>query len=375
MKLLVDAKASHFPNQSGNTPLHWAVQNKQADVVKLLVKRYENIDVLAKNSFGKGALTHAFQAGDPDILAILLAHPSAKEDKILDKKAVQTLQKLQTATHELRLREGAPTIRVRELAILEPVVQSVLGKTGAAHEDKTGLSIWGTSIVLSRWLAEQSETLRGKTVLELGAGCGLGGLTTVILCGAKGVCMTDVNSKTLDNLRHNINLNQAALGSSRVMAAALDWTDKKTWAPLLKAWGKFDVIVGSDLVYDKSVVSPFVDVVDGLMKPKGRFLYATPTQRAGRSDLSGALMKRGFSVVSLGKAGDTYRTNPAVGRSEEEAKAIFCDLAGKGSDIQLWHFAKGTTIESGTKSSVDDGEQESSKSVQTKPSGQPKTSA
>ena len=61
--------------------------------------------------------------------------------------------------------------------------------------------------------------------------------------------------------------------------------------------------------------------------------------------------------------------------SEEEAKAIFCDLAGKGSDIQLWHFAKGTTIESGTKSSVDDGEQESSKSVQTKPSGQPKTSA
>ena len=36
--LLITAGAKHLDNDSGNTPLHWAVQNKHIDLVKTLLK-------------------------------------------------------------------------------------------------------------------------------------------------------------------------------------------------------------------------------------------------------------------------------------------------------------------------------------------------
>ena len=55
--LLISAGAQHVCNDSGNTPLHWAVQNKHIDLVKTLLKTYADADVLSKNSFGKSVLT------------------------------------------------------------------------------------------------------------------------------------------------------------------------------------------------------------------------------------------------------------------------------------------------------------------------------
>ena len=37
----------------------------------------------------------------------------------------------------------------------------------------TGLGIWPAAVLLSRWLVEKQDLLRGKVVVELGAGCGL----------------------------------------------------------------------------------------------------------------------------------------------------------------------------------------------------------
>ena len=36
-----------------------------------------------------------------------------------------------------------------------------------------GLGIWPAAVLLSRWLVEKRDMLRGKVVVELGAGCGL----------------------------------------------------------------------------------------------------------------------------------------------------------------------------------------------------------
>ena len=51
---------------SGNTPLHWAVLNKNEGAVKALLAA-SGVDVLAKNGFGRSALTEAFAAEQQDV--------------------------------------------------------------------------------------------------------------------------------------------------------------------------------------------------------------------------------------------------------------------------------------------------------------------
>jgi ankyrin repeat protein len=57
IRLLARAGASLLPNESGNLPLHWAVQQGDASLVTTLLDEFPNADVLAKNSFGKSVTT------------------------------------------------------------------------------------------------------------------------------------------------------------------------------------------------------------------------------------------------------------------------------------------------------------------------------
>jgi predicted nicotinamide N-methyase len=36
-----------------------------------------------------------------------------------------------------------------------------------------GLGIWPAAVLLARWVVQRQDLLRGKVVVELGAGCGL----------------------------------------------------------------------------------------------------------------------------------------------------------------------------------------------------------
>lgn len=74
--LLVDRGARCEPNANGNTPLHWAALNGHAAVVGVLLGRFEGMDALAKNAFGKSALTDAINAGHEDIARLILSHRS-----------------------------------------------------------------------------------------------------------------------------------------------------------------------------------------------------------------------------------------------------------------------------------------------------------
>ena len=47
--LLSHPGCSHTANAAGNTPLHWASSNGEVEIVKMLVDRFKDLDVLAKN--------------------------------------------------------------------------------------------------------------------------------------------------------------------------------------------------------------------------------------------------------------------------------------------------------------------------------------
>ena len=65
--------------------------------------------------------------------------------------------------------------------------------TGRPQLDDTSLQQWPAGQMLSEYIAAHSDSVTGKRVLELGAGCGLAGMAAV-KAGAKMVLLTDIES-------------------------------------------------------------------------------------------------------------------------------------------------------------------------------------
>ena len=139
--------------------------------------------------------------------------------------------------------------------------------------DTTGLRLWPAAIPLAARLNEVVlPSLRRETrsrplrLLELGAGRGLVGIALAALSADVSVVLTDdarafvskdgVSQSSLDVLRDNIALNTELCGG-RVSAERCIWGDDAD-AERLRSSGKFDLIIGSDLLYDPTCYVPLL---------------------------------------------------------------------------------------------------------------------
>lgn len=215
LELLKAHGALHNPNDQGNYPIHWAAQNGKSGAVKFLLANYE-IDVLAKNSSGRSALTEAFQSKDTDTIELCLSHSSASEERLVNTAGTtsesnvateNTENKLdsiegdtaadQSVTHELQFTTEGAIVKIRELPITK--ADNPFASEDNPEEDTTGtilcshsiqyssgnlififsgLGLWPAAVLLSRWIAkENNDIFANKVVTELGAGCGLPGIT------------------------------------------------------------------------------------------------------------------------------------------------------------------------------------------------------
>ena len=308
---------------------------------------------MAKASMVIGDPTY-FSRENTKLVGMLLEHDSAEEEKLLgnakeidskendsnkNKKSEDELNESKGLIHEFDLlRDGsndgkeekdqssdyvnecknsligtsddAQTLLVRELPIKN--ADSPFGDD--AIDDTTGLGIWCASLVMGRWMASKSMLGRfdGKSVLELGAGCDIPGLAIGLYSNAKNVYITDYNPATMKNLHYNIDLNTDRLKSSipnwveKVSAMTIDWDDESTWPS-----EKMDVVIGSDLIYQESIVPLLLKVLNGLLKDRGAFLYSCPSDgRDGLTQFLDVMKKEGFKCEGEEIAPDVYRTNP-----------------------------------------------------------------
>jgi predicted nicotinamide N-methyase len=234
LKILKEFGALHSPNAQGNFPIHWAALNGKAESLRFLFESYE-VDVLAKNAAGRSTLTEAFQSQKPDVIEICLSHNSANEENLmkmdpgtdakvtvegggdgdgeddsqnLEKHAVFHLMDFtQSSFYGNQIGVQRKVVRVRELPISR--ADNPFGSETAPQDDTTGLGLWPAAVLLSRWVVQQHASLRGKVVIELGAGCGLPGLAAAVCCGPKSVYVTDIHDPTLNNAAFNARLNAA----------------------------------------------------------------------------------------------------------------------------------------------------------------------
>jgi predicted nicotinamide N-methyase len=297
-------------NLSGNTPLHHAAINSKQKMVELLTTQsYHEVDVLDQNDFGRSALTEGFTSQNEGVIKSILEHDSATEEKLLatDGKSASHV------VHEFF--DKSRPLRIRELAITN--ADNPFADTERPDQDTTGLSIWSAALVLARWT--QQMNFSDSTVLELGAGCGVPGLAVAFSNPPpKRVYVTDLNPKTVENLDHNISLN----GLVNTTAIKMDWCDKSTWPE-----EKLDFVIGSDLIYQKSLVPLLVDVVLGLLKPNGKFYYVAP--ESGRDGLVEFIdrMKEACSDWKMQIASQELHSNPLVSGDDEECFLHFQELS------------------------------------------------
>jgi predicted nicotinamide N-methyase len=95
---------------------------------------------------------------------------------------------------------------------------------------------WASGLVLARWLAEHPEWVRGKRVLDFGAGSGVAAIAAA-KAGALEVVACDLDPLAIEACRANAALNEVKLSYSADFFAEAD---------------RFDLIIVADVLYDRA---------------------------------------------------------------------------------------------------------------------------
>ncbi len=123
--------------------------------------------------------------------------------------------------------------------------------------------LWESSVALSIYLSENSNLIKNKTVLELGCGLGLPSLVSGHL-GGKVVATDfhpDVEEYFLRNCRHS---------SVDVEYKRLNWRENVT------SLGQFDVVLGSDVLYESKHPKEVAEGLLKFVKPGGIMVLSDP---------------------------------------------------------------------------------------------------
>ncbi|WP_085585878.1 MULTISPECIES: methyltransferase [unclassified Pseudomonas] len=104
------------------------------------------------------------------------------------------------------------------------------------HEPPYWSFCWASGLAVARYLAEHPEWVRGKRVLDFGAGSGIAGIAAV-KAGALEVVACDLDPLAIAACRANASLNGVEMGYSTDFFAEAD---------------RFDLILVADVLYDRA---------------------------------------------------------------------------------------------------------------------------
>lgn len=145
-----------------------------------------------------------------------------------------------------------------------------------------GLVLWASGVALAEHLAENPALAYRMRVLEIGAGVGLPGLIARFL-GAE--------TAQTDFLKHALllaRLNALQNGIEGVELFLDDWRQ-------FQHAGEYDLLIGADVLYERTVHADLLQVLRRTVKPGGAVLLTDP-QRPAAFEFMDSMIAQGWTV-------------------------------------------------------------------------------
>jgi predicted nicotinamide N-methyase len=150
--------------------------------------------------------------------------------------------------------EEIVVIAGRDLVIARPAdAEALLDERAFARDEfmPYWAELWPSARALARRVG--ARALRGARVLELGCGLGLPSIAAALAGGR--VLATDWSPDAIRFTERNAEANDA-----RLETAVVSWADARE----LAARGPWDLVIGSDLLYEKRNVPLLLDVLEAV---------------------------------------------------------------------------------------------------------------
>ncbi len=200
-----------------------------------------------------------------------------------------------STTETLTLAEGRSfSLEIEALESLEETIDELfleLERTGnpGLLEDLCPYfgCVWPAARALSRFLAENDIEEDGAVrVLEVGCGLAIPSLLLAKTLKFSKVIATDFHPEVPKFLEKNLAKN--LISQERFEYRELNWRDPPA------NMGKFGIVIGSDILYEKSHPGDVAEALVRLVKPLGRILIADPL-RPYLEPFIAEMIARGFT--------------------------------------------------------------------------------
>ena len=138
------------------------------------------------------------------------------------------------------------------------------------HNDVGVAKVWEAGACLAEYLMQNPDSIRGRRLIELGAGVGLTGLIAAAI-GAKSVHMTDYTDATLENLSYNVSINNKwleyrGIDEEVVSVGYLEWAE---YAENDCRSHPADILIAADVVYTVECIPDLVATVSKFLSSEG----------------------------------------------------------------------------------------------------------
>lgn len=186
-----------------------------------------------------------------------------------------------------------PALPGRELLLQRPRdAEALLDEEAFAHEELLPYwaELWPSALALAD--AVVGRALHGARVVELGCGLGLPAIAAAIAGGR--VLATDWAPDAVAITARN-----AAANGVAVETLVCDWT--APWE--LLARGPFELVIGSDLLYESRNVDPLLALLERLLDGGGEAWIADPGRVPAERFLSLAGERFGLRSIPVPSAG------------------------------------------------------------------------
>lgn len=141
---------------------------------------------------------------------------------------------------------------------------SLLESVAVISEGTTGLVTWEAALYLAEWALDNQQLFNGRTVLELGSGVGLTGITVCRTCAPSRYVFSDCHPSVLQRLKDNVQLNGLASQTSpSVCVEELDWAT--VTEEQLREIGA-NAVIATDVVYDPDIIGCLVKLLSKILR-------------------------------------------------------------------------------------------------------------